>query len=351
MKIICNDFGDTKNGLKVSLFVLENDNNVKICIMDFGAIITNIFVPDKNGNIDDIALGFDSVTKYENDSAYMGAIVGRFANRIANAKFNLEGSEYKLCKNDGKNCLHGGKQGFNKKLWKAETEEKDNGVALHLKHRSPDMDEGFPGNLDLEVIYTLTNKNELVIDYRAVTDKTTLLNLTNHTYFNLLDGGKTSIEDHKIRINADKICPINNSAIPIQDYMFVENTPLDLRKMTKISENINNPHIQLKNGKGFDHNYVINNYDGTLKFAAEVIENSSGRSIKVLTTEPGVQFYSGNHLNMTGKGGIKYSKRHGLCLETQHFPDSPNRPNYPSTVLHPGELFSSQTVYKFGIID
>lgn len=339
------------NENKVMLYILSNKNNMTVKITNYGGIITSIMLPDKNGKIGDVVLGYDSLSNYVENNPYFGAIIGRYGNRIANGKFNLNGTEYILAKNDGPNHLHGGLKGFDKVVWNAEEIQKEDTVGLKLSYLSKDGEEGYPGNLNVTVTYKLNNDNELRIDYSAVTDKRTIVNLTSHSYFNLKDAGASSILDHELMINADKFTPIDSTFIPTGNLSSVENTPFDFRKFRMIGERINDEAEQLKFGLGYDHNFVLNNSEKKLKLAAKVKENSSGRMFEVLTTEPGIQFYSGNFLDgsITGKNNIVYNYRNGFCLETQHFPDSPNHPNFPSTVLEPGTEYTSTTVYKFSV--
>lgn len=343
------NFEKTNDLNNVMLYVLSNKNHMTVKITNYGGIITSIMLPDKNGKIGDVVLGYDSLNNYLKNNPYFGAIIGRYGNRIAKGKFKLNGSEYTLATNDGPNHLHGGLKGFDKVIWKAEEIQKEDTVGLKLNYFSKDGEEGYPGNLNVTVTYKLNNNNELRIDYSAVTDKKTIVNLTSHSYFNLKDGGASSILNHELMINADKFTPIDSTFIPTGNLSSVENTPFDFRKFTKIGERINDNNEQLKFGLGYDHNFVLNNSEKKLKAAAKVRENSSGRILEVLTTEPGIQFYSGNFLDgsIVGKNKIVYNYRNGFCLETQHFPDSPNHPSFPSTILEPGTEYTSTTIYKF----
>jgi aldose 1-epimerase len=299
-----------------------------------------------------VVLGFDNLTDYETKSPYFGSITGRYANRIANARFNLNGQEYVLATNDGSNSLHGGIKGFDKQVWEAETSQGDTEVSLRLTYLSPDGEEGFPGNLSTTVTYTLTNDNELRIDYGATTDKPTVLTLTNHTYFNLRGNGAGDIYDHVVRLNADRYTPVNENLIPTGELAPVEGTPFDFRSPKPISDGIRSGHPQMVLAHGYDHNFVLNRSDDTsLVEAARVVAPSTGRVLEVFTTEPGIQLYTANFVNGTlvGSSGGTYRQGDGMCLETQHFPDSPNQPNFPSVVLNPGETYQSTTVFKFSV--
>lgn len=328
----------------VDLFTLENKNGVIVKITNFGGIVTQLYTTDKKGKSENIVLGFDDLNSYQGDHPYFGAIIGRVGNRIAHGKFSLEGETYRLFINNGPNHLHGGKEGFDKKVWEAATSETDEHDSLKLHYLSKDMEEGYPGNLDVTVEYRLTNKNELVIEYNAETDKTTHVNLTQHNYYNL-NGCKTNVHDHIVQIDAEKYTEVGEDSIPTGRIFEVENTPLDFRKPKRVGEDID------KVEGGFDHNYILNGEPGKLRKVAEVYEPDSGRLMEVETTEPGVQFYTGNYLDgtLTGTNNIIYEKQYGLCLETQHFPNSPNVPHFPSTILKPGNKYYHLTVYRFGI--
>jgi aldose 1-epimerase len=350
-RITQSDFGKTKEGIPADLYTLRNSNEMEVCITNYGGIITVIRVPDKNGKIDDVTLGFNTLEEYLDGHPFFGAIVGRFGNRIAGGRFTLDGKEYTLVTNNGPNHLHGGIIGFDKKVWDAEKIEGDEYVGLKLFYISPDGEEGYPGNLSVTVTYTLTEENELRIDYHATTDKKTILNLTNHAYFNLKGEGQGDILDHIMTFNADNYIPTDDVSIPLGNIESVEGTPFDFREPHEIGERINADHIQIKNGTGYDHSYVVNGEFGTLRECATVYEPVSGRLMEVFTTEPGVQLYTSNFLDgsLTGKSGVAYQQRSALCLETQHLPDSPNQPQFPSTELAPGEEFTSTTIYKFSI--
>ena len=341
-------YGAVQSGTPVDLYTLTNDHGVEVKITNYGGIVVSVRTPDRNGKFDDIVLGFDTLEEYLGPHPFFGVLVGRYANRIAHGKFTLKGKEYALAKNVDENHLHGGVKGFDKVVWEAESASVSDEVSLRLTYLSKDGEEGYPGNLTAEVVYTLTNDNELRIDYAATTDQTTVLNLTNHSYFNLAGQGDNL--NHVMMINADRFTPIDGTLIPTGELRSVEGTPLDFRQPTPIGARIEQEDDQLRFGGGYDHNWVINGTPGELRLAARVTEPSTGRVLEVHTTQPGMQFYSGNMMpeTITGRGGQVYPWRGALCLETQHFPDSPNQPNFPSTVLEPGERFHEVTVFKFG---
>ena len=344
------DFGKTSGGESVKIFTLKNKNNLTAKITNYGAIITELHLPDRNGNFADVVLGFDNIPHYETRTDYFGAVVGRYGNRIANAAFKLDGKKYPLEKNNNGNTLHGGFAGFDRKVWKVvETKTDDASATLRLFLLSPDGENGFPGNLKITVSYTLTNSNELVVNYRANTDKPTVCNLTQHSYFNLFGAGNGSILNHEITINADKFTPVNKLLSPNGDLDDVEGTPFDFRKPKTVGARIDADHRQLRYGGGYDHNWVLNkNLPGEMTFAARVYEPISGRQMEIFTTEPGMQFYSGNFLKgQVGKNGKAYRYRYGMCFETQHFPDSPNQKNFPTTRLNPEDTYNTTTVFKF----
>jgi aldose 1-epimerase len=346
-KINKESFGKTRDGREVFTYTLKNHKGMEVKITNFGGDVLSIKVPDAKGNIADVALGFDDLAGYEKQGPYFGAIVGRYANRLAKGQFTLDGKTCQVPTNDGPNSLHGGKVGFDKKVWDAKESSDASGDHLHLHYLSKDGEEGFPGNLNVDVTYTLNDHNELRVSYSATTDKDTVLNLTNHTYFNLKGQGEGDILDHRITINADRFTPVDANLIPTGELDPVANTPFDLRKSTVIGAHINDDNEQLKLGRGYDHNWVLNG-GGKFGLAARVVEPSTGRVLEVLTDQPGVQFYTGNFLDGTAKGkGKVYNKRYGFCLETQHFPDSPNHKNFPTTELKPGQKFQSTTVYRF----
>jgi aldose 1-epimerase len=347
-------FGTTKSGLAVTQYTLTNASQMEVRVMNYGAIITYVGVPDRSGVVRNVVLGLDNFQDYETRNPYFGCVAGRYGNRIARGRFTLDGKSYQLATNDGGiNHLHGGMSGLDKKFWNTvrEIETADaEGVELH--YLSPDGEENYPGSLDVSITYLLTAHNELRIEYRATTDAPTVLNLTNHTYWNLAGEGSGPIYDHVLQLNADRYVPVDAGAIPLGDLAPVEGTPLDFRAPKVISADIRSDHPQIAFGKGFDHNWVINRpsfEDTSLVQAADVTDPASGRRMQVWTTEPGIQFYSGNFLFATSYGPSRraYRQSDGLCLETQHFPDSPNQPTFPTTVLRPGSVYNSATVYKF----
>ncbi len=338
----------TVEGKEVDLYTLKNARGMVIKITNYGGIIQTLTAPDRNGNYEDIVLGYDSLNQYVNNSPYFGAIIGRYGNRIAKGRFTLNGKEYKLATNNGPNHLHGGIKGFDKKVWKAKPFKTDQSVGLELTYLSKDGEEGYPGNLNVKVVYTLNNQNELKMEYWATTDKPTPVNLTNHSYFNFT-GCKSNIYGHKLWINADYFLPVDSTLIPTGELRPVKGTPFDFTTPTEIGARINADDIQLKYGRGYDHNWVLNNWDGTLKKQISVYEPTTGRFMEIFTDQPGVQFYSGNFLDgsIKGKKGIVYKHRYALVLETQHFPDSPNHANFPNTILKPGDTYHTVTVLKF----
>jgi len=338
----------TTDGEPVELYTLTNYKGMEARIMTYGGTVISLKVPDRNGKIGDIVLGYETLDGYLKNNPFFGSIVGRYGNRIGKASFTLNGKQYSLQKNNGENTLHGGVKGFDKVVWKAKEVNTVNGSGLSLTYLSKDGEEGFPGNLSVTVVYTLTNNNELKIDYSATTDKTTVVNLTHHSYFNL--AGEGDILKHELMINAGKFTPVDSGLIPTGELRPVKGTPMDFIKPAVIGARIDQQDEQLSFGKGYDHNWVLNaTKAGGLAFAARVYEPTSGRVMEVFTTEPGIQFYSGNFLDgsITGKGGQVYKHRSGLCLETQHFPDSPNKPAFPSTVLRPGQRYRTTTVHRF----
>ena len=338
-------FGTLPDGTEVKLFVLSNGQGMTVKIIQFGGIVTELWAPDRAGESANVVLGFDTLEEYLEGHPYFGAITGRHANRIADGRFTLDGKEYALAKNDGPNHLHGGLAGFDKKVWGARIlPATKNTVALELTRTSPDGEEGYPGTLTVKVTYTLTSDDELRIDYDATTDKPTVINLTNHSYFNLAGGG--SVLDHVLEIDAGRYTAVDAGLIPTGELASVEGTGLDFTKPRPIGARIAEC---MAITKGYDHNFVLNSGGGKLAFCARVDEPISGRVMQVSTTEPGVQLYTGNYLDGTrsGVGGIVHAQHSGFCLETQHFPDSPNKPSFPSTVLRPGQRFSSTTIYRF----
>ena len=344
-------FGQMPDGRAVSLYTLTNAAGMQVKITNYGGIVTSVMVPDRAGNMGDVVLGFDNLEAYLAGNPFFGCITGRYANRIAKGQFTLNGETYELATNNGENHLHGGMVGFDKKLWDAEPVENESGVGVTMTYVSPDGEEGYPGTLTTRVTYTLTDDNGLRIDYEATTDKPTIVNLTNHSYFNLKDGGASSILEHEITIHADRFTPTDEGNIPSGELRDVTDTPFDFRTATAIGARIDADDEQITNGYGYDHNYVINREDDGLATAAEVYDATTGRLLEVLTTEPGVQFYTGNHLNgsYNGKNEASYERRSGFCLETQHYPDSPNQPDFPSPVLNPGETYQTTTIYRFSV--
>jgi aldose 1-epimerase len=342
-------FGKTRDGRPVDLYTFTNSHGLEVRATNFGGIIVSLRVPDKNGKMDDIVLGFDKLDQYLDNPPYFGAIVGRYANRIANGTFTLDGVKYTLAENNGQNSLHGGLIGFNKVVWEASPFKNDKGAGVVFSRTSKDGEEGYPGNLKVKVSYALTNENQLIVEYEAVTDKATPINLSQHSYFNLAGEGNGDILKHELLINADRFTPVNASLIPTGELYPVKGTPLDFTKPTAIGARINDNYEQLQLGHGYDHNLVINRKDDGLTLAARVREPNSGRVMEDFTTQPAVQLYTSNFLDgsIVGKHGHAYQKHAALCLETQHFPDSPNHPDFPSTILRPGETFHSETIYKF----
>jgi aldose 1-epimerase len=345
-------FGKTNGGEQIDLYSLSNQKGMEVSITNFGATIVALRVPDRAGKPADVVLGFDTLEGYENGKSYFGATVGRYANRIGGGTFSINGKTYTLPKNNGNNTLHGGIIGFNKKVWEAREIATKDGAGLELSYLSADGEEGFPGNLSVRVVFTVpADRNELKIDYTATTDKDTVLNLSNHSYFNLAGEGNGDILDHVMTLHAKQFTPVDKTLIPTGDLRDVAGTPMDFNTATAIGKRINDNYEQLIFGKGYDHNWVLaRSGDGKgLTIAADAYDSKSGRTLEVLTTEPGVQFYSGNFLDGSakGKGGKAYGQRAAFCLETQHFPDSPNHPNFPSTLLKPGAVFRSETVFRF----
>jgi aldose 1-epimerase len=341
------DFGTVDNR-KVELFTLTNRNGVEAKIMTYGGTLVSLKVPDRNGNFADIVLGYDNLDGYLQDTSYFGSTIGRYANRIAKGRFTLKGVEYKLATNNGENHLHGGVKGFDKVVWSGAPANVANGVNLKLTYASRDMEEGYPGHLSVTVVYTLTNSNELKIEYSATTDKDTIVNLTHHSYFNLAGEGNGDILKHEMMINANRFTPVDSTLIPTGELRSVGSTPFDFLRPVAIGARIDQEEEQLKLGRGYDHSFVINGRGGVMRRAARVSEQSSGRIMEVWTTEPGVQLYTGNFLDgKPGKGGKAYQFRYGFCLETQHFPDSPNQLKFPSTTLRKGMRYQTTTTYRF----
>jgi aldose 1-epimerase len=339
------------DGKAIEVFTLKNGHGFEMQVLSYGGIITSLKVPDLRGRVADVVLGFDSPQQYLESPPppYFGALIGRYGNRIAKGKFTLDGHTYTLAVNNDPNSLHGGNRGFDKVLWTVTPRESADGASVVLTRTSPDGEEGYPGNLQARVTYTLTNNNELIVEYHATTDKATPVNLTQHSYFNLAGHDSGDILGHQLLINADRYTPVDATLIPTGELAPVQGTPFDFRQWTAIGARIDQDNPQLKNGKGYDHNWVLNRSDSGLSLAARLTDPKSGRTMEIRTTEPGLQFYSGNFLDGTikGKGGHVYAHRSGLCLETQHFPDSPNQSNFPTTILKPGQNYDSKTVFGF----
>ncbi|MDQ3393608.1 MAG: galactose mutarotase [Bacteroidota bacterium] len=340
MKIL---FGSTSDGQEVHLYTLTNKNNMQVSIINFGGVITSVLVPDIKGNMGDVVLGFDNLDDYMKENPYFGALVGRYGNRIANGKFTLNGKEYTLATNNGPNHLHGGIKGFDKVLWTVEENKSDEGASLKLTYLSKDGEEGYPGNLDVTVIYTLNDNNEIVMEYEAQTDSPTPINLTNHSYFNLNPKSKNAL-GHLLEIKADQYTVVNETLIPTGELRSVAGA-MDFRKPKVIDKDLDSV------DGGYDHNYVLNKTGTNLDLMATVHEPETGRFMEVFTTQPGVQFYSGNFLDgsLKGKNDKQYVKHYGFCLETQHFPDSPNQPDFPNTILLPSEKYNHTTIYRFSV--
>src|SRR5829696_1687175 len=342
------NFGKTADGQNVDLYTIRNTRGFEAKITNYGGILVSLKVPDRNGKFDDVVLGFNDFNSYIKNDPYFGAIIGRYGNRIAKGRFTLNGVEYKLAVNNGENHLHGGIKGFDKVVWNGVARSTKGGAEIVLTYLSKDGEEGYPGNLNVTVVYRLTN-NELRIDYSATTDKDTVTNLTHHSYFNLAGEGNGDILNHLVTINANRFVPTDAGSIPTGELTRVAGTPFDFLKATAIGARINQDDEQLKFGQGYDHTWVINGRMGVLRLAATAYEATSGRVMQVWTTEPGMQFYTGNFLNgtLTGKSGKVYQRRFGFCFETQHYPDSPNQPSFPTTTLRKGQTFKSTTIYRF----
>ena len=352
LKIDKIQFGETMDGTGVDLFILSNNNGMEVRIITYGGIITSWTAPDKNGNYKDIVLGYNTLAEYEAETPYFGALIGRYGNRIAKGKFSLDNQEYTLAVNNGVNHLHGGLKGFDKVVWDAKTIISDSTVSLELSYLSKDMEEGYPGNLETKVTYTLNNEDELSVSYEATTDKPTIVNLTQHSYFNLTADFNKDILGHELVINADSFLPVDNTLIPTGEFRDVTGTPFDFKTSKAIGTHIDNENIQLKNGLGYDHCWVLNDQDNGVRFVASAYEPISGRLLEVFSDEPGIQFYSGNFLDGTlpSKNNGVYQHRTGFCLETQHYPDSPNQKNFPSVRLDPGEKYNSKTVFRLSAV-
>jgi len=349
--VVRDDFGQTPDGKPVEIYTLANAKGAQARILTYGGIVQSLKVPDKTGNYADVVLGFDNLQGYLDKSPYFGALIGRYGNRIGGAKFTLEGQTYTLATNNNGNTLHGGLKGFDKVVWAAEPSLGVDGPALTLTYLSKDGEEGFPGNLKVTAVYTLTESNVLRIEFTATTDKPTVVNLTHHSYFNLAGQGNGKILGHILCINADNTTPVDAGLIPTGEIKPVDGTPFDFRTPTRIGDRINNPDPVLQYGPGYDHNWVVNNPPGQFGLQARVVEPVSGRTLEVWSDQPGLQFYAGNFLDgtITGKEGKVYTHRSAFCLEPQHFPDSPNKPNFPSVELKPGETYRCVIAYKFGV--
>lgn len=340
------------DGKDIEIYTLTNPNNVELKVTNYGCIVTSFKLPDKKGELADVVLGYDNLEGYISKSPYFGSIVGRYGNRIDQAKFSLDGQEYNLVVNDGTNCLHGGLKGFDKVIWGAQAFTAQDSAGIKFTYLSKDGEQGFPGNLNITVVYALTKDNSFHIDYRATTDKPTVVNLTHHTYWNFAGEGSGDILQHELMLNANSYTPVNNILIPTGDITLVEDSPMDFRIPTAIGDRINSDYEQLKLAGGYDHNWILNKaVEGELSLAATAYEPNSGHFMEILTTEPAIQFYSGNFLDGTivGKSGKAYNHRNGFCLETQHYPDSPNKPDFPSVILRPGEVYKTTTIHKFSI--
>jgi aldose 1-epimerase len=342
-------FGVAPDGTPVDVYTLRNGQGAEARICTYGGIVVSLRVPDREGRMGDVVLGYDTLAEYIKENPYFGSLIGRYGNRIAKGRFTLDGKEYSLAVNNGPNHLHGGLKGFDKVVWRARAYESEQGPALELSYLSADGEEGYPGNLEVKAVYTWREDNTLRLDYTATTDQPTVVNLTQHSYFNL--AGRGDILGHEVMINASRFTPVDETLIPTGELRLVDGTPFDFRKPTAIGARINRADEQLKFGNGYDHNWVINNPTGQLELQARVYEPTSGRVLEVLSTEPGLQFYSGNFLDgtITGKGGTKYEFRHGFCMEPQHFPDSPNQPNFPSVVLRQGQTYRNTIMYRFSV--
>ena len=342
-------FGQTKDGTPVTLFTLRNSKGAEAGIINYGGLVIFLKVPDRDGTFGDVVLGYDNLADYIKDTPYFGAMIGRYGNRIAKGKFTLDGKEYTLAINNGPNALHGGLKGFDKVIWEPRVFATLDGPSLELRYTSKDGEEGYPGTLTVKATYTLTEDNALKLDFTATTDKDTVLNLTQHSYFNL--AGKGDILNHQVTIPADKFTPVDSTLIPTGELKPVDGTPFDFRTPTAIGARIGQDDEQLKFGGGYDHNWVVNKPMGQLGLMGRVYEPTTGRVLEVFSTEPGLQFYTGNFLDgkLTGKGGWVYQFRNGFCMEAQHYPDSPNQPNFPSVVLKPGEVYRNTIIFKFSV--
>ncbi len=349
IKVEKSDYGVAERGEKVELFSLKNINGFEVDIITYGGRITSLKTVDNKGKLENVVLGFENLEQYEKDNPFFGALVGRYGNRIAKGKFSLNNTDYTLAKNNGENSLHGGLKGFDKVVWKVvDIQDGDKGV-LKLSYLSKNMEEGFPGNLTTMVTYTLNSDNSLDVLYEATTDKTTVVNLTQHSYFNLSGDFSQTILDHEVEIDADTYIPVDGGLIPTGELAMVEGTPFDFREAKLVGKDINAENEQIKLGGGFDHCWVLNDYESGYRSVAKAYHPESGRTLEVLTDEPGIQFYTGNFLDGTlpAPNGGTFAKRSGFCLETQHYPDSPNQPKFPSVTLEPGDKYSTKTTFKF----
>jgi aldose 1-epimerase len=353
-EISSKNFGVTPSGDSVTQYTISNGQGLSVSIINYGGIVTHLMVPDKNGKIEDVVLGYDNLEGYLEATPYFGAIVGRYGNRIAKGKFSLNGKEYTLAINNGPNHLHGGLKGFDKVIWEAQPFENADGAGIILHYVSEDMEEGYPGNLDVHVTYTIREDNTIEINYSAVTDKPTVVNLTQHSYFNLTGNTKRDILNHKVKISADKMIPVDAGLIPTGEMLPVAGTPFDFNTLKVVGEDINDDNEQLVLGGGYDHCWVLDKpAEDALEWVVTAEDPESGRVFELATTEPGVQFYTGNFLDgtITGKYGVVYNQRYGLCFEPEHYPDSPNQPNFPSVVLNPEEEYNTTTVWKFSVME
>lgn len=349
VSIAKSEFGTTAAGKEVEKYTLENKDGIQVDIITYGGRITSLRTADTEGTLENVVLGFETIEQYEKDNPYFGALIGRYGNRIAKGKFSLDGTEYSLAKNNGENNLHGGEQGFDKRVWDAATEEGDDWVKLKLTYLSADMEEGFPGNLSTTVTYTLNKDNSLDVLYEAVTDKATVVNLTQHAYFNLSGDFSTTILDHVVEIDADTYLPVDGGLIPTGELRPVAGTPFDFREAKLVGKEIDADNEQIGLGGGYDHCWVLNGQGAGYRSVANAYHPATGRNLEVLTDEPGIQFYTGNFLDGTlpAPNGGTYAKRSGLCMETQHYPDSPNQPGFPTVTLEPGATYSTRTTFRF----
>lgn len=349
--IVKSGFGNTKDGTLIEQYTLRNGNGIEMKVITYGGRITSLKVPNKNGEIENVVLGFDNIEDYQKDNPFFGALIGRYGNRISKGKFTLDGNQYTLATNDGLNHLHGGVNGYDKVIWTAEPIEEEDNQSLKLTYLSKDGEEGYPGNLKITVIYSLTNDNTVVVDYKASTDKKTVVNLTQHAYFNLTGDFSNDILGHEIVIKADAYLPVDAMLIPTGEIRAVKGTPFDFNNAKKIKEEIDTNNEQLKFGKGFDHCWVLDGEKGNMRFVASAYDETSGRLMEVYSEEPAIQFYTGNFLDgsLPMPNGGTYAHRTGFCLETQHYPDSPNQRSFPSVVLNPGETYKTKTSFKFSV--